>query len=88
MFFVYAILSQSDQRIYVGMTANIDKRLSQHNAGKTRSTKAYRPWRLIYSESLPSRPEARLREKYLKSGAGKEFLKSWSRSSTDRIEVS
>ena len=76
MFIVYAILSLKDQRIYVGMTSDLGKRLREHNAGKTKSTKGYRPWQLIYSESLPLRTEARAREKYLKSGIGKEFLKS------------
>ena len=76
MFTVYAIRGSKDERIYVGMTIDLHKRLSEHNAGKTKSTKGYRPWQLIYSESLTLRAEARIREKYLKSGAGKEFLKS------------
>jgi len=76
MFFVYAIKSKVDGRIYVGLTADISKRLIEHNSGKTKSTKGYTPWHLIYAESLPSRAEERNREKYLKSGIGKEFLKS------------
>ncbi len=76
MFFVYAIKSHVDERIYVGITTDVSKRLSEHNSGKTKSTKGYKPWRMIYAESLPSRFEARRREKYLKSGVGKEFLKS------------
>jgi putative endonuclease len=73
---VYAIKSEVDGRIYVGMTEDILARLNQHNSGKTKSTKGYRPWRIIYSEGCPSRIEARKREKFLKSGIGKEFLKS------------
>jgi len=76
MFFVYAIKSHVDGRIYVGMTVDVSKRLIEHNSGKTKSTKGYKPWHMIYTESLPSRSQARLREKYLKSGVGKEFLKS------------
>jgi putative endonuclease len=76
MFFVYAIKSQMDGRIYVGLTSDVSKRVNEHNSGKTKSTKGYKPWQLIYTEVLPSRLEARSREKYLKSGAGKEFLKS------------
>ena len=76
MFSVYAIKSLLDGRIYVGLTANVSKRLIEHNSGKTKSTKGYRPWQLIYTELLPSRLEARLKEKFLKSGTGKEFLKS------------
>jgi putative endonuclease len=76
MFFVYAIKSQMDGRIYVGLTVDVSKRVDEHNSGKTKSTKGYPPWQLIYTEVLPSRIEARAREKYLKSGVGKEFLKS------------
>jgi putative endonuclease len=74
--FVYAIKSEVDGRIYVGMSEDAFARLNQHNSGKTKSTKGYRPWRIIYSEEFSNRIEARKREKYLKSGIGKEFLKS------------
>jgi putative endonuclease len=76
MYFVYAIQSAKDGRIYVGMCADISARLKEHNAGKTKSTKGFKPWKLIYKEELPNRIEARKREIYLKSGIGKEFLKS------------
>ncbi len=62
-------------RIYVGLTKDLDTRLSEHNAGKTKSTKFYRPWTLFYSETLSSRVLARQREKQLKTGSGKEFLR-------------
>ncbi len=87
-YFVYAIKSEVDGRIYVGMSEDVERRLSEHNKGKTRSTKGYRPWIKIYQEALPSRADARKREVFLKSGQGKEYLKKWFRSSTDRIEVS
>jgi putative endonuclease len=90
MFYIYAIESQLDRRIYVGLTENIEKRLEQHNKGKTKSTKAYCPWVIKYFETASTRLDARKKEKYLKSGVGKEFLKGLirSRSSMDRIEVS
>lgn len=47
----------------------------EHNDGKNRTTRPYAPFRLIYSELVHTRIEARKREKYLKSGAGKEVLK-------------
>ena len=65
-----------DGRIYVGFTNDVERRIREHNQGLTKSTKGYRPWELIYKEELASRIEARAREKYLKSGVGKEFLKS------------
>ena len=57
------------------MTNNIDRRLAEHNNGENRSTKAYQPFLLIYKETFASRIEAREKEKYLKSGVGKEYLK-------------
>ena len=76
MYFVYAIQSEKDKRIYVGMCADVAVRLKEHNAGKTKSTKGFKPWKLIYKEELADRLSARKREIYLKSGVGKEFLKS------------
>src|SRR5687768_17080590 len=76
MYLVYAIKSSRDGRMEVRMVVNDRKRLIEHNSGKTKYTKGYKPWQLIYTESLPSRLEAGRREKYLKSGVGKEFLKT------------
>ncbi len=75
-YFVYAIESEVDSRIYVGISKNPNKRLLQHNRGDTKSTKPYRPWLVIYSKKIGSRLGARKEEKRLKSGYGKEFLKS------------
>jgi len=76
MFTVYAIRSQVRNYIYVGMTSNMERRLKEHNNGENRSTKAYKPFELIYTETFETRVEAREKEKYLKSGIGKEFLKN------------
>ncbi|MBK6815865.1 MAG: GIY-YIG nuclease family protein [Saprospiraceae bacterium] len=73
--FVYVIQSSKDFRLYVGMTGNVEKRIEEHNKGLTPSTQFYRPWKLVYLEEYPDRISARNREKYLKSGSGKEFLK-------------
>lgn len=75
-YWVYAIQSEQDGRIYVGFSKDVAIRLKQHNSGKTKSTKGFRPWKLIYSEKADGRLQAREREKYYKSGSGKEFLKS------------
>lgn len=73
---IHALKSLCDGRIYVGFTRDINKRLKEHNAGKTKSTKGYRPWIIVYTETIETRQKAREKEKYLKSGIGKEFLKS------------
>ena len=74
-YFVYAIKSRKDKRIYVGISRNPQKRLKEHSDGRVKSTKFYRPWVLIYKKFSGSRAEARKEEKRLKSGFGKEFLK-------------
>jgi len=57
------------------MTENPERRLIEHNQGRTKSTKGYKPWVLIYKEETETRKEARKLEKYYKSGYGKEILK-------------
>ena len=76
MFYVYALMSLSRNYIYVGMTDNVERRFHEHQSGKNRTTKPYRPFKIILVESFQTRLMARNREKYLKSGIGKEFLKS------------
>ena len=72
---VYALKSESRNYIYVGMTNNIERRLSEHNNGYNKTTKPYRPFVLIYTKTFDTRPEARLYEKYLKSTSGRRFLR-------------
>jgi len=76
MITVYAIKSESNGDIYVGIAKDAELRLKEHNSGKNRYTKGLRPWIILYREELPDWESARKREKYLKSGVGKEFLKS------------
>ncbi|MBU2493961.1 MAG: GIY-YIG nuclease family protein [Bacteroidetes bacterium] len=78
MYYVYAIKSISKNYIYVGMTSNLIKRLEYHNKGYEKTTKPYSPFNLIFTESFDNRIDARVKEKYLKSGIGKEFLKTLS----------
>ncbi|OGK21286.1 endonuclease [Candidatus Roizmanbacteria bacterium RIFCSPHIGHO2_02_FULL_37_13b] len=75
MYWIYAIRSYKDGRIYVGLSANVDKRIKEHNSKQVFSTKGYCPWRLIFKEFVGDRKAARRREKYYKSGIGKEYLK-------------
>jgi putative endonuclease len=77
MYFVYVLRSEKDGRFYTGITNNLKHRLVEHNRGKssTPSTKNQRPFILIYFEKVENRRVAREREKYLKSGSGREFIK-------------
>ena len=83
MYYVYVLRSKVKPRFYTGMTQDVSKRLHEHNNGKTKSTKGYRPWDLCFFEEYKTRLEARAREKYLKSGIGREYIKNkWTHSLT------
>ncbi|AVR44579.1 endonuclease [Christiangramia fulva] len=75
MITVYAISSIYHHYIDVGMTENIEERFKRHNSGREKTTKAYLPFELIFTELCENRVEGRKREKYWKSGIGKEKLK-------------
>lgn len=74
-YYVYVIQSEVDERLYKGHTSMLYERIKEHNNGKTKSTKGYMPWILVYHEIVDSKQEAIAREKFLKSGMGREFLK-------------
>ena len=74
MFHVYVLLSQVKGRFYIGCTKDVKRRLAEHNAGKSKSTVAFRPYPLVYEEAFPSLREARKRERYLKAQKSRRFL--------------
>jgi len=75
MYFVYVLLSEKDNHLYIGMTANAESRLRRHNNGRVSSTRARRPFKLVYTEEVADRQQARVREKYWKSGIGREKIR-------------
>ena len=75
MFWVYAISSLNRNYIYVGLNSDLESRIARHNKGYEKTTKRYRPFVLLFSEQVNTRTDAREREKYWKSGIGKEKLK-------------
>ena len=75
MWYTYALKSLKDNNLYIGISENPKERLKQHNSGMTKSIKHRRPFKLIYLEKCNDRKDARNREKRLKSGSGREFLK-------------
>jgi putative endonuclease len=74
MFYVYVLRSLVNNDIYVGYTKNWKNRLNTHNKGKVRSTKAYKPWVLIYYEAYRKNKDATKRERKLKMHAVKKEL--------------
>ncbi len=79
MFYVYILKSISTGKRYVGCTSDLEQRLAKHNSGATPSTRSGRPWEIIHVEEFPSKAEALAREKFLKSGQGRELrrAKGW-----------
>ncbi|WP_439473798.1 GIY-YIG nuclease family protein [Algoriphagus formosus] len=74
--YVYAIKSKIKNYIYVGITQDLKERLHRHNSGYEKTTKPYAPFELIYCVEKPTREEARVEEKRLKTTSGKRFLRS------------
>ena len=75
MWYAYVLRSLKNQRLYIGCTNDLQRRLAEHNRGKNRYARYAGPFQLVYSESYPERLEARRRELFLKTGKGREFLK-------------
>lgn len=75
-YYVYVLLSEKDNLFYTGYTSDLKNRLEQHNAGKVFSTKNRTPLKLIYYEGCLNQQDATRREKYLKSGNGKIYLRN------------
>jgi len=75
-YYVYLLISEKDNSWYIGYTSNLKERIMQHNSGKTISTKRKLPWRILYYEVSFNIEDAIAREKYLKSGIGRRYLKN------------
>ena len=77
MWYVYVLYSVAGEKSYVGYTNDTERRLFEHNVSETKGfTLRYRPWLLIHTESFQTKAEAMKREKFLKSGQGRAFVKA------------
>jgi putative endonuclease len=75
MYFVYILKSLKDNGFYTGMTNDLEKRIKRHNSGLVTSTKSRIPFVLLHYETVADSKEARQREKYFKSGIGRDLIK-------------
>ena len=75
-FFVYVLESMQDNSSYIGYTNNMNRRIEEHNQGLNYDTKRKIPWKIIYYEVSLNKFDAIAREKYLKSGMGRRYLKN------------
>jgi putative endonuclease len=76
MYYTYVIRSAKDKKLYTGFTYDLRKRFNEHNSGRVRSTVNRGPFDLIYYEACMNEQDATAREKYLKTGMGKRYLKN------------
>ena len=72
--YVYILQSEKTGKYYVGSTSNTESRLIKHNKGDVKSTKPYRPWKIIYINSYSTRREAEFRERQIKSWKSRDDI--------------
>lgn len=95
MFRVYVLMSEITGRHYTGSCEDLEDRLHRHNSGQSPATRHGTPWKLIHSEVFRTRAEAVRRERFLKTGRGREELQAllgrappgWSGRRGDRPKV-
>lgn len=75
MFYTYVLKSKKDNKLYIGQSNNLKKRIVDHNNGLVSSTRHRRPLELVYYESCLNEEKSVKREKYFKTGFGRKFLK-------------
>ncbi len=75
MIIVYALCNDIKSEVYIGITIDIERRLKEHNLGKSKYTKAYKPWKKFYTEICDNYSAAREREVYFKTTNGRRELR-------------
>lgn len=75
MFYNYVLQSKKNNKLYIGYTRNLNKRLKEHNQELNQSTKLHKPWKLIYYEACLNKKDVERRERYLKTTQGQRLLK-------------
>jgi len=76
-FHLYILFSKSKNKYYIGHTNNIDRRLSEHNSGQTKSTKTGTPWELVLTKEFDSNVEANKVELYLKRMKSRKYIEKF-----------
>ena len=76
MYFVYLLENQNEKSWYIGYTTDLKRRLQEHQSGQGgKTTKARSDWKLIYFECYLEQKDALGRERFLKGGSGRKYLK-------------
>ncbi|HET6441163.1 MAG TPA: GIY-YIG nuclease family protein [Phycisphaerae bacterium] len=75
MYYVYILLNEAKSRTYTGVSDDVDTRLTEHNTGSVKSSRPYRPYKIVHVEPFETLSEARQKEKFYKSAPGRRKLK-------------
>lgn len=76
MYYTYLLENQNDKSWYIGYSSDLKKRLSQHQSGQGGKTTSRKDkWIMIYYEAYLNKKDAEGRERFLKSGSGRKYLK-------------
>jgi putative endonuclease len=75
MFYVYVLHFLEDRGLYIGFSTDLRRRMAEHKHRASFATKYRGPWKLIYYEAYIDRQDAERRERYLKSGSGRRFVR-------------
>ena len=75
MYYTYIVKSKKSGRFYTGYANDLRKRFKEHNEGRSAYTKSRGPYELVYYEACLDEEDAKSRERYLKSGKGKRYIK-------------
>ncbi len=74
-YYVYILKSINHEKTYVGFTENIERRIKEHNQGKSKYTSKFKPWQIAYYEEVNELEEAIRLEKYYKRSAVRRKIK-------------
>jgi putative endonuclease len=75
MYYVYALYGKQQNKFYIGKTNDLKRRINEHKSGKTQTTERLLDWKLVYYEVCISRKDADERERQLKTGFGRGYLR-------------
>lgn len=76
MYYTYVLQSKKDGKWYIGATKDLRKRFESHNLNNNRATRGRGPFLLLYYEACHNQTDAFTREKYLKTGSGRRYIKN------------
>lgn len=74
MYYVYVL--KSPKQFYIGSSSDLKRRFTEHQEGRSKSTKNRGPWKIVYYEASQSKKDALIREKYLKTAWGRKYIKN------------